>query len=54
MEEHLTVNCKIHKQPFIMFYFDCKKLICQHCTLKDPEEKEEGEEEEKEEEEEED
>ena len=27
--------CTIHKRPFTIFYSDCEKLICQHCTLKD-------------------
>ena len=27
--------CQVHKQPFILFCFDCVHLICQHCTLKD-------------------
>ena len=35
VEEPLTEMCTIHKQPFIIFCFDCKRLICQHCTLKD-------------------
>ena len=35
VEESPTEMCTIHKQPFIIFCSDCKKLICQHCTLKD-------------------
>ena len=35
VEEPPTEMCTIHKQPFIIFCFDCEKLICQHCTLKD-------------------
>ena len=35
VEEPSTEMCTIHKQPFIIFCFDCEKLICQHCTLKD-------------------
>ena len=35
VEEPPTEMCTIHRQPFIIFCSDCKKLICQHCTLKD-------------------
>ena len=35
VEEPPIEMCTIHKQPFIIFCSDCKKLICQHCTLKD-------------------
>ena len=35
VEELPTEMCAIYKQPFIIFCFDCEKLICQHCTLKD-------------------
>ena len=35
VEEPPTEMCTVHKQPFIIFCFDCENLICQYCTLKD-------------------
>ena len=35
LKELPTVKCEVHKEPFIIYCYDCSCLICQHCTLKD-------------------
>ena len=35
LKELPTEKCEVHKEPFIIYCYDCSCLICQHCTLKD-------------------
>ena len=35
MEEPQTGKCPFHKEPLIIYCFDCSALICHHCTVKD-------------------
>ena len=35
VKEPPTSKCEIHKKSFIIYCYDCSRLICQHCTLKD-------------------
>ena len=34
VKEPPTKNCHIHKEPLIVYCFDCNTLICHHCTAK--------------------
>ena len=33
-KDSLTKKCPAHKEPLIVYCFDCDKLICSHCTVK--------------------
>ena len=35
VEDSLTKKCPAHKEPLIVYCFDCGSLICPHCTVKD-------------------
>ena len=35
VKEPPTATCEAHKEPLIIYCYDCSSLICQHCTLKD-------------------
>ena len=35
VKEPPTSKCEVHEEPFIMYCYDCSRLICQHCTIKD-------------------
>ena len=35
VKELPTSKCEVHKKSFIIYCYDCSRLICQHCTLKD-------------------
>ena len=34
-EDSLDKKCPAHKEPLIVYCFDCGSLICPHCTVKD-------------------
>ena len=34
-EDSLPKKCPAHKEPLIVYCFDCGSLICPHCTVKD-------------------
>ena len=34
-EDSLNKKCPDHKEPLIVYCFDCSSLICPHCTVKD-------------------
>ena len=34
-EDSLAKKCPAHKEPLIVYCFDCGSLICSHCTVKD-------------------
>ena len=34
-EDSLDKKCPTHKEPLIVYCFDCGSLICPHCTVKD-------------------
>ena len=34
-EASLAKKCPAHKEPLIVYCFDCGSLICPHCTVKD-------------------
>ena len=35
VKEPPTSKCEVHAEPFIIYCYDCSRLICQHCTIKD-------------------
>ena len=35
VKEPPTSKCEVHEEPFIIYCYDCSRLICQHCTIKD-------------------
>ena len=35
VKEPPSSKCEVHEEPFIIYCYDCSRLICQHCTLKD-------------------
>ena len=35
VKESPTKKCLVHKEPLIIYCYDCECLICQHCTMKD-------------------
>ena len=34
-EDSLATKCPAHKEPLIVYCFDCGSLICSHCVVKD-------------------
>ena len=35
LKESPTNKCLVHDEPLIMYCFDCNRLICHHCIVKD-------------------
>ena len=35
VKEPPSSKCEVHEEPFIIYCYDCSRLICQHCTLKE-------------------